>query len=170
MVNENPRTSIEKECCGICGGRKHEVRLKFPDRRVLRCLTCRTIFSDLIWDPDRVRQLYETPDFFTGEYYRWDGESALDRLDVSAYTSALLVAKAILGGTGRLLDVGCGLGGFLAQALVMGFGGKGNDTDRVHEDGHSATPRHHHPPRRSSVTRSFGRPIRRRQQLGHPRA
>src|SRR5262249_10561041 len=71
MVNENPCTSIEKECCGICGGRKHEVRLKFPDRRVLRCLTCRTIFSDLIWDPDRVRQLYETPDFFTGEYYRW---------------------------------------------------------------------------------------------------
>jgi len=127
MVNENPCTSIEKECCGICGGRKHEVRLKFPDRRVLRCLTCRTIFSDLIWDPDRVRQLYKTPDFFTGEYYRWDGESALDRLDVSAYTSALLVAKAILGGTGRLLDVGCGLGGFLAQALVMGFGGEGND-------------------------------------------
>ena len=85
------------------------------------------IFSDLIWDPERVRELYASADFFSGEYWRWDGASALDRLEVPVYRSALLSAKAILGGTGRLLDVGCGLGGFLAQALAVGFEGEGSD-------------------------------------------
>jgi len=127
MTNGNPDTSVENGCCGICDGHEHEVRLKFPDRHILRCLACGVIFSDLIWDPERVQQLYETPDFFGGEYWHWDGQSALDHLDAPAYMAALLTAKAILGGTGRLLDVGCGLGGFLAQALANGFASEGSD-------------------------------------------
>src|SRR5262249_34817331 len=88
---------------------------------------CGVIFSDLIWEPERVRQLYATPDFFGGDYWQWDGQSALDDLDASAYRSALVSAKTILGRTGRLLDVGCGLGGFMAQAQMRGFVVEGTD-------------------------------------------
>jgi SAM-dependent methyltransferase len=117
----------ERGACGLCHGRKHDLRLKLPDRQIFQCNGCSVIFSDLIWDPDRVAQLYETADFFGGDYWRWDGQSALDDLDAPAYRSALLTAKILLGGTGRLLDVGCGLGGFMAQALAMGFIVEGND-------------------------------------------
>ncbi len=120
-------TFPEKGSCGLCHGREHDLRLRFPDRQIFRCQTCGIIFSDLIWDPNRVRQLYETPDFFGSAYWRWDGQSALDDLDASAYRSALLTAKTILGSTGRLLDVGCGLGGFMAQAQTMGFAVEGTD-------------------------------------------
>lgn len=117
----------EPRGCGICRGSRYDLRLRLANRRILRCRDCGMTFSDLIWDPERVRQLYATADFFGGEYWRWDGESALDRLEVPVYRSALLSAKAVLGGTGRLLDVGCGLGGFLAQALAVGFDGEGSD-------------------------------------------
>jgi len=125
--NSRLEKSLQKGACGLCHGREHDLRLKFPDRQILRCRACGVIFSDLIWDPDRVRELYETPDFFGGDYWRWDGQSALDDLDASAYKSALLAAKTSLGRTGRLLDVGCGLGGFLAQAQTMGFTVEGTD-------------------------------------------
>jgi len=126
MVNEN-RAFPEKGCCGICNGRDHSLQLKFSDRRILRCRSCGIIFSDLIWDRHRIRQLYETPDFFGGDYWQWNGYSALDVLDFPAYDSALLAAKVLLGGTGRLLDVGCGLGGFLARSLAMRFVTEGTD-------------------------------------------
>jgi hypothetical protein len=38
MTNGNPGTSVKNGCCGICDGHEHEVRLKFPDRHILRCL------------------------------------------------------------------------------------------------------------------------------------
>jgi ubiquinone/menaquinone biosynthesis C-methylase UbiE len=118
---------IEQGSCGLCQGRKHDLRLKLPDRRILRCQSCGIIFSDLIWQPEKVRALYETPDFFAGAYWRWDGQSALDDLDAPAYRSALVTAKNILGSGGLVLDVGCGLGGFMAQAQMMGFEVEGTD-------------------------------------------
>jgi SAM-dependent methyltransferase len=120
-------SSARKGGCGLCGGPAHDLQLKLSDRQILRCRKCGVTFSDLVWDQDRVRRLYESPEFFGGDYWRWDGQSALDHLDDPAYGSALLTAKAILGGTGRLLDVGCGLGGFLARALAVGFAAEGND-------------------------------------------
>jgi SAM-dependent methyltransferase len=127
MADDGSATEVRRGLCGLCGSGRHAVRLEFAGRRILRCLDCGIIFSDLIWDPARVRQLYESEEFFSGEYWRWDGESAMDRLEAPVYRSALLAAKAIFGGTGRLLDVGCGLGGFLAQALALGFEGEGTD-------------------------------------------
>jgi SAM-dependent methyltransferase len=127
MTDDNTVTDVRRGSCGLCNGDRHVVRLTLAGRRILRCLDCGIIFSDLIWDPEAVRQLYESEEFFSGDYWRWDGESAMDHLEAPVYRSALLAAKAILGGTGRLLDVGCGLGGFLAQAIEMGFESEGTD-------------------------------------------
>ncbi len=117
--------------CKLCGCHVARPRYRLDGFVVLACPNCGLVFTDLDPTPEELRHTYDLPYFLERqEYYfrnvvadptggRADGQIAdfthwLDRLES-------------LKGKGRLLDVGCGVGIFLAMAQERGWDAHGVD-------------------------------------------
>jgi glycosyltransferase involved in cell wall biosynthesis/SAM-dependent methyltransferase len=105
--------------CRVCGGRLRD-GFAFRSRTYRRCEGCGAAVRDVLPDPRRVRHLYdvEYPLMFAHE--RVSGARA--RL-FGAIASTLTRRRP----PGRLLDVGCSGGQFLAEAARLGWRGVGTD-------------------------------------------
>ncbi len=117
--------------CKLCGYHVERPRYRLDSFAVLACPDCGLVFTNLDPSREELRNTYGLPYFLERqEYYfrnvvadptcgRADGQIAdfthwLDRL-------------AVLKGTGRLLDVGCGTGIFLRMAQEQGWDAHGVD-------------------------------------------
>jgi 2-polyprenyl-3-methyl-5-hydroxy-6-metoxy-1,4-benzoquinol methylase len=83
--------------------------------RYLRCSTCGLVFADLTLETYRATQ-----------YNAWNEEELAPEVsafygDARNHAHALFLERHPPSGAGRLLDVGCGFGYFLAHALAAGW-------------------------------------------------
>jgi 2-polyprenyl-3-methyl-5-hydroxy-6-metoxy-1,4-benzoquinol methylase len=93
--------------CLLCGGLRHRVVFREFDIDILRCLDCRHVFSSFAGDPH-----------YAGF---WDGRIA-DEVDAYWWKDRNRMyqdffAKFLAPSSGRLLDMGCGLG-FFAKSVA----------------------------------------------------
>ncbi len=120
--------------CALCG-RKQKIKIlykenfdikkinektfsarRLPDRmhyRLVKCLRCGLIFSNPIFSKSKIYKLYKKSDFTYTE------ESDSLRKTYKNYLNKLLKGKEL--NKFILLEIGCGNGFFLEEALEMGF-------------------------------------------------
>jgi SAM-dependent methyltransferase len=125
--------------CPACGGASRETTLLVQDAyRLFACRTCRTQFLR----PER-----EQPEGDGGywEPYKFDvyGRPEVQRAFDARYDRMLADARAHVGAVGSVLDVGCGIGNFLAFATERGIRAVGTDVEEraiatARERGHQA--------------------------------
>ncbi len=123
--------------CNFCGSRSHAKLFEVhesPDERqppawrgsvaipVVRCTNCGLVFLNPRYDDARLTALYQDPQMFTGTIDP-EGRSrsiVSERAERVARFKQDVQALRRFRPTGRLLDVGCGLGFFL-EALGAGY-------------------------------------------------
>jgi len=121
MMNQ----SVESRRCPYC------LEQAFPGlaagrRRFFQCSNCRLVFRDGLDVPEAA---VEERRYYEDEYFR---ELAWDQLEGyrdGIYREALDRIEGQVG-RGRLLDVGCGCGLFLREALKRGWDAKGIDPSK----------------------------------------
>ncbi len=104
--------------CPVCGSRDRESVSRFSDRSFFRCSTCSIIYQ-VHFAP--LENSYRK-DYFFSEYMRQYGKTYLDdfpNLRKLAGERLKIINKYTSGG--KLLDVGCAYGPFLAEAEAEGF-------------------------------------------------
>jgi glycosyltransferase involved in cell wall biosynthesis/SAM-dependent methyltransferase len=116
-VLAGPRAADDR--CRVCGGRLG-ARFAFRTRRYRCCETCATAVLDAPPDRTRVRRLYDV------EYPAAFGHARVAEARVRLFGS---IAESLtrLRSPGRVLDVGCSGGHFLAEATGRGWRGLGSD-------------------------------------------
>ncbi len=119
-----------------CGGAtKLSYRLSRFDVR--RCRRCGILFRDPLPDDDELRRMYEDPAYHAGAYFdeaadplRPEAEMQEDALDaLESIRSECCSARGTR--PARLLDVGCGSGGFLRRASTRGWSCAGVEFSRA---------------------------------------
>ena len=109
--------------CPVCGGGRGRRIWSEEGYHYLRCATCATVWTDISREAHAIAR-----------HNVWD-ESAVSAVTEDFYGRARARAhdeflRRIASQPGRLLDVGCGLGYFLARARAAGWRVRGCDTSR----------------------------------------
>lgn len=97
--------------CDLCGSTRAEAFCP----HVVRCLGCSLVATHP--QPERLQERYGE-----GYYAGWTGSGRRAKL----WESRLALLQGVVG-SGRLLDVGCGSGEFLAAARAAGFDASGTE-------------------------------------------
>ncbi len=122
--------------CLVCDGGATDVLYVLSRHSVLRCRHCAQVFLWPLLTPDEIRQQFESG-YGTGEgetpelrdYYQYGYRDDPDNPLLQTYERWLNALEAHHG-PGRLLDVGCGTGLFLAAARRRGWQGVGIEENR----------------------------------------
>jgi 2-polyprenyl-3-methyl-5-hydroxy-6-metoxy-1,4-benzoquinol methylase len=108
--------------CPLCDAQHARPAWTEAGYRYVRCSRCRTLYADVD------RSEYESQQH--NDWHKWE----LSDDTIAFYGTARQVVHAEFldryrpTGTGRLLDVGCGLGFFISRALAQGWDAFGCDT------------------------------------------
>lgn len=107
--------------CPVCGGGRGRRIWSEDGYRYLRCVSCATVWTDISREAHAAvrRNVWDEPavDSATDDFY--------GRARARAHAEFL---RRIASEPGRLLDVGCGLGYFMARARAAGWHVRGCDT------------------------------------------
>jgi 2-polyprenyl-3-methyl-5-hydroxy-6-metoxy-1,4-benzoquinol methylase/spore coat polysaccharide biosynthesis predicted glycosyltransferase SpsG len=116
--------------CPVCGRGMNRAIGRFPDRTFFRCGNCSLVYQ-LRFHPHGISY---GKDYFFREYEKQYGKSYLDDFEHISTMSKprLKILESLTGRPGRILDVGCAYGPFLAEAKVRGWIPAGMD---VSEEG-----------------------------------
>ena len=109
--------------CNVCGGSEHEFLLTVRGCDVHRSLRCGLVFVAPLPSAEYLAGIYNR-EYFTGEsgFGYPPEESYLDRDErLNLFHGRLAKIEAVLGGQGRLLDVGCATGYCLRAARERGW-------------------------------------------------
>jgi SAM-dependent methyltransferase len=112
-IEAEKKEEAGRPICPACGNRfaEGEKTYSSPGYRFFRCRCCETIFGDPMKSAEK--QWYEA-----SAMYRFDAGSI--RSDLRWYEKAFLDDRPN-NGTGRLLNVGCGMNGFLRKVQEIGY-------------------------------------------------
>jgi SAM-dependent methyltransferase len=114
--------------CNLCGGDESDAVPVEGGARFVRCRRCGLVCLESRPSDATLRELY-------AGYHLRDGKTgdswALFMRDVFRETAGLLGRPARGAGTGRLLDVGCGFGDFVALMRERGWRAEGVDPSPV---------------------------------------
>lgn len=107
--------------CAVCDNLDlHRVQL--GGKELLECLRC-----GFTWEQD-----WSSDDLIDGEKGYWEDSGLADRIQrakTHLYRRVLRRVETERGGPGRVLDVGCGVGGFLVEAVGRGWQVAGVEPD-----------------------------------------
>ena len=96
--------------CLLCGGERHRIVFEEHGLNVIRCRDCRHVFSSYLADPHF--------DGFWGESVEDEGHFYWSQARDRMYRD--FIRRFLEGRSGRLLDMGCGLGFFLRRVAGIG--------------------------------------------------
>jgi SAM-dependent methyltransferase len=106
--------------CPLCAGARLEYAFSAAGQRLVRCADCRLLMSNPQPSPAELAAIYH-PSYFLGAESA-GGREQLRRLKGASarkYLDELLRYRGVHGG--RLLEIGCGAGEFLAEAQAVGY-------------------------------------------------
>ena len=108
--------------CPICGTANARQAYAFEDFAVLRCRTCDNSWRSNMYDEEKIRAIYCGTEYESNPYFSYDVQQVGTLASARAmnYRRALDKLESLLA-PGRLLDVGCGSGSFLALAQARGW-------------------------------------------------
>lgn len=119
-----PASTMESVACNLCGRDDARPLARPRGFRVVRCRACGLVYVNPRPVPEALLPLY-------ADYHGRDGESeaSWDRLmgRIFRESAAILCASRNGSGRGRLLDVGCGFGAFVAAMRERGWDAEGLD-------------------------------------------
>jgi len=130
-MQQNVATKVEIRPCPNCGSSSCVTKFIEPPFQIVKCTNCALVYLGNPPDEGLIyEQYYESiePD---GRNYRADSEDP-HLAELYAINTQRSVCIAALRPSGRLLDVGCGRGNFLATVRNFGFEAHGIDiSDRA---------------------------------------
>jgi len=120
--------------CALCGSDDrrplHDVTLWAEPIRIVRCVACGHVFRSPRPDDDALDAYYDE-EYYTGSgdegAYVYDDERADQKIARRRAAARLQTMERVLGRTGKLLEVGCSFGLFLAEARDRGWDPVGVD-------------------------------------------
>jgi len=117
--------------CDLCGSSSSELRYRLADLDVLQCAGCGLVFIQRRRDDCPQQHLY-SPDYFSdrGEYFLQVSDQDLERLaggHIESFRQGLNLIRRYRRQGGKLLDLGCAVGIFLALAMKEGWEVSGVD-------------------------------------------
>jgi SAM-dependent methyltransferase len=115
-----------KEGCLVCGCRD---RCNLYDlqqvsgitHQVVRCHSCGLVFLDPLPKDEEIEARYLDPNYPLSAYFKHMAAGYEHRAEVEPYQKGLELAECLLGGQGRVLDIGCSTGVFLDLARKRGW-------------------------------------------------
>jgi SAM-dependent methyltransferase len=111
--------------CLLCAGPLGRVRFERAGHAVRDCTACGLVQLDPLPGPDATRHLYED-EYFGGAGAGYTDYAAQETEYLATFDEELdRIARFVAAGT--LLDVGCGFGWFVRQALARGYDAHGVD-------------------------------------------
>lgn len=129
-MTARPVAETTARACALCDGRRFAptafggYRYRGVEYPIVRCRNCGFMFVDPIPAADVVMDVYGGNQYF--EEYRVPGSGSVGYLsgleETNPYDDATLALLAEYRPAGRLLDVGCAGGRFLARARDRGYG------------------------------------------------
>ena len=108
--------------CPICRRPAPRRVYEFSDFAVLRCRACDNSWRSNMYDEEKIRDIYCGVEYERNPYFSSDAQQVelLTTPRVKNYQRALDYLESVTA-AGRLLDIGCGSGSFLALAQKRGW-------------------------------------------------
>ncbi len=133
MSDATAAAAGEPPTCPVCGEGRWSLRYRLSRFRVLACEDCEQVYLWPRLDPDEIKQLFSSL-YTEGEgsvpelksYYDFTFEDRPENPLVQLYESWLDRVEARMA-PGKVLDIGCGTGLFLAVARRRGWATQGVD-------------------------------------------
>ncbi len=121
---------VESEICVFCGTSNLKILIQakaLPDGvNVLKCRDCGLVFLESRSDVDELDP-EETAYWDNEEQEKIYREDKIEEIFIREFESRLSTIEQYVHGTGKLLDVGCGVGHFLAASKKRGWTVQGLD-------------------------------------------
>jgi SAM-dependent methyltransferase len=108
--------------CPVCDGTRLQRGYDLGEFEVLRCAACQTAWRSNMYTPEQVAAMYEDEPYEEHPFFGYDSDAESLRTvpRYRRFEQALDVLEREVG-VGRLLDVGCGAGTFMAIAASHGW-------------------------------------------------
>lgn len=108
--------------CPVCDGAEILRGYDLKEFEVLRCASCQTAWRSNMYTPEQVAAMYEDEPYEEHPFFGYDSDAETLRKvpRFRRFEQGLEVVEREVG-VGRLLDVGCGAGTFMAIAAARGW-------------------------------------------------
>jgi SAM-dependent methyltransferase len=108
--------------CPVCDGGEILRGYDLKEFEVLRCASCQTAWRSNMYTPEQVAAMYEDEPYEEHPFFGYDSDAETLRKvpRFRRFEQGLEVVEREVG-VGRLLDVGCGAGTFMAIAAARGW-------------------------------------------------
>lgn len=108
--------------CPVCGDKSPDRVYEFKEFAVLKCGQCTVSWRSNMYTPDMIVQMYVNEDYDQHPFFSYERDN-LDNPKNKRFTNFARALAKMRGevGPGRLLDVACGSGMFLALAEQHGW-------------------------------------------------
>lgn len=111
--------------CPACDCEDHTLVRTEPEGKLVRCAACQFLYVSPRPSPEELEALYDE------EYFSQGDLASCLSFRTPVFRQCLGHLDSIVGDSRRLLDVGCGTGEFVAEALLQGWEATGIESSRM---------------------------------------
>jgi 2-polyprenyl-3-methyl-5-hydroxy-6-metoxy-1,4-benzoquinol methylase len=119
------QTIAIQQCCPVCDCEERKPARTEPEGQLVRCSRCQFLYVCPRPTAEQLKALYDD------EYFSHSDLASCLSFRTPVFQQCLRQLDLIVGGGKRLLDVGCGTGEFVAQALQQGWHAVGIESSRM---------------------------------------